>query len=74
MPHNLKVEVEFCYLFIEEETRINETWGWGDGGVERKELNFPGGEKLNNILKLKYRYVKSWRYIEKHGFISSAIV
>lgn len=31
----------------------------GDGGVEGKELNFPGGEKLNNILKLKYRYVKS---------------
>ena len=25
LPHSLKVEVEFYYLFIEEETRINET-------------------------------------------------
>lgn len=45
----------------------------GHWGGEKKELNFPGGKTVNNILKLKYRYVKSWRYVEKHGFISSAI-
>lgn len=45
----------------------------GMGGGE-KGAEFPWrGKTVNNILKLKYRCVKSWRHIEKHGFISSAI-
>ena len=68
MPHNLRVEAEFYYLL---KRKLNEAWALGVG---KKGAEFPWrGKTVNNILKLKYRYVKSWRYVEKHGFISSAI-
>lgn len=45
----------------------------GMGGGEKGAEFHWRGKTVNNILKLKYRCLKSWRYIGKHGFISSAI-